>query len=137
MSNLALVKMLRSILLFSVLGLFMGFTIGIPLHKHYCGDQLFSAGLVAKDCCCEDTAEEPDDCCKSEIDVFNIDDHYDISKVNKVKLQLPYFPVVNDFPGTYSPVQPNKIIESGEINGNKPPGKVPLHLLHHQLITYG
>ena len=130
-------KIFRNILVLSVVGLFMAFTIGIPLHKHYCGDQLFSAGLVEKECCCEDTAEQPDDCCKSEINVFSIDDHYDISKISKVKLQLPNILSEHPFPVNYVFVEPNQVVENTKINGNKPPGKIPLHLLFHQLITYG
>ncbi len=129
-------KSLSRIFQTTVLALFLAFTVGIPLHKHYCGEKLFAAGITAQDCCCEDTKENPDDCCKTEYKVYNIDDHYELTKGGKINLQAPATLV-----SPLSIITEEEAIET-ELAAAKElpdpsPGKIPIYQLIQQYTIYG
>ncbi len=120
-----------------LVGLFLTFTVGVPLHKHYCGTKLYSAGIVPKDCCCENTAEQPDDCCSTESDYFNIDQQYEQVAPQKVKLELPKLII---FAPTYA--VPNEsfvdeVRDTAIIDQDIPLGKIPLYKLFQEFKIYG
>lgn len=116
--------------------LFLAFTVGVPMHKHYCGTELFSAGIVEKDCCCENTPTKPDDCCKSESSLFNIDQDYEKAAPQKIKLEAPkliFYPSVPVPEVSITESPEDSVIEKEDV----PLGKVPLYKLLQEFKIYG
>lgn len=119
-----------------MIGLLLAFTIGVPLHKHYCGATLFSAGIVERDCCCEDTADEPDDCCSSESSYFNIDQDFDQTGIQKIKITAPYTATIAkdfDFISSFDVQAPvaEPLVKSDRTD------KVPIYKMVNAFIVYG
>jgi hypothetical protein len=52
------------------------FSIGIPVSKHFCGEELASIAfyVAAEKCACGTDAEENGDCCKDESKIFKTND---------------------------------------------------------------
>jgi len=130
-------KPLKRLFQLLVLAIFLAFTIGIPLHKHYCDEKLYSAGLISKDCCCEDSETNPDDCCKTETSIYNIDDHYEITKAGKIKFPATAFDLPNPFQLTGVQPEISEPVLKGAFSTHKPPGKIPLFKLLQEFTFYG
>ncbi|MES2627339.1 MAG: hypothetical protein V4616_00090 [Bacteroidota bacterium] len=119
-----------------MLSLFLAFTIGVPLHRHYCGTELFSSGIVPKDCCCENTVANPDDCCTSEADYFNLDQEYDLHAPLKLKLDLPALAMIRVLylPQVF-PVSVEEAVKPAVSDQRKQ--KVPIYKLLNEYTLYG
>lgn len=120
----------------SLLGLFLALTIGVPLHKHYCGVQLYSAGILEQDCCCEESGEKEDLCCSSETAYFNIDQSYEQLSFHKVKFSLPF--LVDLRPQTFEiELRSEKPVVTPKAQTRHLHRKVPIYKMHQELIVYG
>ncbi len=128
--------MYRKIALLSLVGLFLAFTVGVPLHKHYCGTKLFSAGIIKKDCCCENTPAKPDDCCSSESAYFNIDQDFEASSPVKVKLDVPKVSLIPVFTIPEQSIA-SELADSSVVQEEEPIGNIPLYKLLQEFIIYG
>lgn len=63
---------LSSLLLFA--------TVGLTISKHYCGGNLISTSIFGEaESCCDNS-----DCCKNEIEIFQLDEDYSLVLVSEV-----------------------------------------------------
>jgi hypothetical protein len=114
---------------------FLAITIGVPLHKHYCGNSLFASGPVKTGCCCETSGEADKGCCTEESSYFSIGEDYLASADHILKLDLSAIPVFPFY--HFSPVQDVLLKQEAMLLSGLPPGKVPVYILHGQIVVYG
>jgi hypothetical protein len=116
---------------------------GVMIHLHYCGQQVESWSMYAKnDGCNDDVCDESDDdgCCKDEVIAAKVDN--DQNTVNAFKLK--------SFFTEWQCIALPTIIEKSKVNSlfvktstnqsNAPPGlwqQIPLFKLHSSFTYYG
>jgi hypothetical protein len=57
-------------------------TIGMSVSKHFCGEYLMQKSIIVHvDSCC-DSDQMPAGCCHEELDIFSIEDDYQLTKIS-------------------------------------------------------
>lgn len=108
--------------------------VGIPLHKHYCGEELFASGLISQACCCGD--EEEDTCCSNETSYFAIAEDYVPGAIADFAFYSEYTAFPAEFNWTFT--KPAGVTPAVcALPLRPPPAGTPIYLLHHQFTFYG